>query len=241
MVERLAGTAAEFHGRALPAPPARRVWVHQVRAPALVLGSTQDPGIVDAAAAAAAGVEVVRRRSGGGAVLVEPGGVVWVDVVVPTDDPLWDDDVGRAFTWVGETWAAALATVGVGGARCTGVRLVTTPWSSLVCFGGMGPGEVTVGGAKVVGLAQRRTREGAWFQGAALLRWAPGDLLGLLAPGRGGAGPGRRRPGRAGHAGAGGRCRPGRGRAGRPAGLIRPVRPTATPGQPGAVGRSWQY
>ena len=39
------------------------------------------------------GVAVVRRRSGGGAVLLDPGGVVWVDVVVPRHDPRWDDDV----------------------------------------------------------------------------------------------------------------------------------------------------
>jgi lipoate-protein ligase A len=38
-----------------------------------------------------------------------------------------------------------------------------------------------VGTAKVVGVSQRRTRAGALFQCAALLRWAPGDLLELLA------------------------------------------------------------
>lgn len=179
-VARLEGTAAEFHGRSLPEPAARQVWVQRVLRPALVLGSTQPGAVVDRAAAARAGVEVVRRRSGGGAVLVEPGGVVWVDVVVPADDPLWDHDVARAFTWVGETWVAALAAAGVAGAGAHRGGLVTTPWSTLVCFGGLGPGEVTVDGAKVVGLAQRRTRAAAWFQGAALLRWEPGDLLALL-------------------------------------------------------------
>lgn len=179
-VARPEGTAAEFHGRSLPDPAVRQVWVHRVLGPALVLGSTQPDAVVDRAAAARAGVEVVRRRSGGGAVLVEPGGVVWVDVVVPADDPLWDHDVGRAFTWVGETWVAALAAAGVPGAGVHRGGLVSTPWSTLVCFGGLGPGEVTVGGAKVVGLAQRRTRAAAWFQGAALLRWAPGELLALL-------------------------------------------------------------
>lgn len=179
-VEEVRGSAAEIHARTLPAPPRRQVWVHRVGRPGLVLGSTQPTDAVDEGAARAAGVEVARRRSGGGAVLVEPGGVVWVDVVVPVGDALWDDDVGRAFIWVGERWAAALDQLGVAGAEVHRGGLVTTPWSQLVCFGGLGPGEVTIDGAKVVGLAQRRTREGAWFQGAALLRWAPGDLLGLL-------------------------------------------------------------
>lgn len=180
-VTRLEGTAATFHGRDVADTSGRRVWVHDLTAPALVLGSTQTPDVVHRAAVEAAGIEVVRRRSGGGAVLVEPGGVVWVDVVVPAGDPLWDDDVGRAFAWLGEAWAAALARVGVPGAAVHRGGLVTTPWSRLVCFGGLGPGEVAVAGAKVVGLAQRRTRDAAWFQGAALLRWQPRDLLELLA------------------------------------------------------------
>ena len=48
-----------------------------------------------------------------------------------------------------------------------------TRWSSLVCFGGVGAGEVTVDGRKVVGLAQRRTRHGAWFHGACVLPLGP--------------------------------------------------------------------
>lgn len=174
------GTAARFHGRDVLAGSGRQVWVQHVERPALVLGSTQPDDLVDAEAAARAGVEVVRRRSGGGAVLVEPGGTVWVDVVVPPGDPLWDDDVGRAAHWVGEAWARALTACGVAGATVHTGGLVTTPWSRQVCFAGLGPGEVTVDGRKVVGVAQRRTRHGARFQGAALLRWEPDAVLGLL-------------------------------------------------------------
>lgn len=178
-VERIEGTAAELHDR----DPAggREVWVHHPTRPAVVLGSTQTDAVVDGAAARAAGVDVARRRSGGGAVLVEPGGVVWVDVVIPPGDLLWDDDVARAAHWVGDVWAEALRSVGVVGTEVHHGSLVTTPWSALVCFAGMGAGEVQVGGAKVVGVAQRRTRVGARFQTAALLRWEPDRLLGLLA------------------------------------------------------------
>lgn len=180
LIERSTGSAGAFHARDLPEPPGRRAWVHRVSAPALVLGSTQPWAVADPAAAAQRGVEVVRRRSGGGAVLVEPGGVAWVDVVIGRGDPLWDDDVGRAAHWVGRTWRTALAQRGCHGAQVHTGGLVRTPWSPLACFGGLGPGEVSVAGRKVVGLAQRRTRLGARFQCAALMRWDPSALLDLL-------------------------------------------------------------
>jgi len=146
-------------------------WAAQITETAVVLGSTQSDSVV------VRGAPAVRRRSGGGAVLVEPGGLVWVDVLVPAGDQLWDADVGRAFAWLGRAWVLALADAGVGGARAHEGPLVRTAWSSLVCFAGLGPGEVTVEGAKVVGMCQRRTRAGALFQCAALLDWQPGRLL----------------------------------------------------------------
>ncbi|MGI8809631.1 MAG: lipoyl protein ligase domain-containing protein [Acidimicrobiales bacterium] len=141
---------------------------------AVVLGSTQPGSVV------VPGTPAVRRRSGGGAVLVEPGALVWVDVLVPARNPLWEVDVGRAFAWLGRAWVGALADAGVPGARAHDGPLVTTTWSRLVCFGGMGPGEVTLDGAKVVGMCQRRTRAGALFQCAALLDWRPRRLLDRL-------------------------------------------------------------
>ncbi|MDQ3680751.1 MAG: hypothetical protein M3378_09480 [Actinomycetota bacterium] len=150
---------------------------------ALVLGSTQPLEDVDHSAAARTGLEVVRRRSGGGAVLVEPDAVVWVDVVIPRSDRLWDDDVGRAFSWLGEVWAAALVDVGLPEAEVHRGGLVTSPWSSKVCFAGLGPGEVTIGGRKVVGMAQRRTRHGALFQCVAPRVWRPERLLDVLVLG----------------------------------------------------------
>lgn len=154
--------------------------------PLLVLGSTQPASGVDAGRAAAAGVAVVRRASGGGAVLVRPGEVVWVDVGVPAGDALWSADVGRAFAWLGEVWAEAVRALGLPDVRVHQGPLVRSRWSGMACFAGLGPGEVTTGGGsgrsgrKVVGLCQRRTRAGSWFQGAALLRWDALALADLL-------------------------------------------------------------
>lgn len=159
----------------------RLVTLCRVSRPALVLGSTQAESDVDRRHAAAAGIEVTRRRSGGGAVLVVPGQLAWVEVRIERTDPLWEADVGRAFWWLGDIWAGALAGLGVRAApEVHRGSPATTRWSSLVCFAGLGPGEVTAGGAKVVGLSQRRTREAATFSCAALLSWAPLDLLDLL-------------------------------------------------------------
>jgi lipoate---protein ligase len=158
----------------VPADGRRRLWLFDVDRPAIVLGSGQR---VDTDLSAGA-VEVVRRRSGGGAVLLEPGGAVWVDVVVPRGDALWDDDVGRAAHWLGEAWAEALA-IGDDAAVHRGA-LQRTRWSSQVCFAGLGPGEVTASGRKVVGISARRTRDWARFQTVALAAWDPGPLVELL-------------------------------------------------------------
>ncbi len=179
-------SAASLH-RSWPSvadqPERRAVAVCRVTDTAIVLGSTQAETVVDRARVDAAGVSIVRRSSGGGAVFVAPGDPVWVDVWIPADDPLWLPQVDRAFDWLGQAWVAALAGVGVTGLRAHAEGFVAcTRWSSVVCFGGVGVGEViTEDGRKVVGLAQRRTRRGAWFHGACILWWEPGRLVELLA------------------------------------------------------------
>jgi lipoate---protein ligase len=177
-VEAVALDVGDAHAADLTGPDSRRlVRVHRVARPTLVLGSTQPAAHVDGAAARRAGVEVVRRRSGGGAVLLAAGDVVWLDVVVPAGDELWSDDVGHAFDWLGDVWVRALEGLGKRGATAHRGALVRSRWSDRVCFAGLGPGEVTVDGAKVVGISQRRTRHAARFQCAALLRW---DVVGIL-------------------------------------------------------------
>lgn len=185
-VDERRGDAAAMH-TAWPevetSPGRRAVAVCRVPRPSVVLGSTQPSEVVDASRAARSGVAVARRRSGGGAVLVTPGEPVWIDLWLPAADPLWSDDVDRAFDWVGDTWVAALQNVGLPdlAAHRSGPRSCTS-WSALVCFGGVGRGEVVAAdGRKVVGLAQRRTRAGAWFHGACAMRWDPTPLLELLA------------------------------------------------------------
>lgn len=113
--------------------------------------------------------------------MVLPGETVWVDVAIPRGDPLWDLDVGRAFVWLGRAWARALDSLGLGPADVHEGAMVRSAWSGHMCFAGLGPGEVSVAGRKVVGLSQRRSREGAVFSCAAYLSHDPGVLPALLA------------------------------------------------------------
>ena len=130
----------------------------------LVLGSSQPPP-----SAPPVGVTVLRRRSGGGAVWIEPGGLSWFELILPRGDELWQDDLGRSFDWLGRVLAQALTDLGhaptvVDGPAAPG------PWGRMICFAGLGAGEVLLGGRKVVGMSQRRTRRWCRFGVAVLHR-----------------------------------------------------------------------
>ncbi|MCL4433714.1 MAG: hypothetical protein M1399_02945 [Actinobacteria bacterium] len=118
-------------------------------------------------------LEVVRRRSGGGAVYVAPGQQLWVDLWIPRDDPLFEEDVLRTSILAGRVWARALEKLGVSRIEIHGGRVALGRWGALVCFASLGPGEVLTGGRKSVGIAQRRDRDGAWLQTMLPLIWNP--------------------------------------------------------------------
>lgn len=174
------GDAGAFH--TTDPDGARSATFHTVLRPTLVLGSAQPQEAVDRDAAATLGVDVVRRRSGGGAVLLIPGEFVWLDLVLPADDPLWSDDVGAAMVWVGQLWQRALQPLGcVDGSVVHRGPLVRSAWSSAVCWAGVGAGEVLLADAKLVGISQRRTRRWARFQSMCHLVWRPETVAALVA------------------------------------------------------------
>jgi lipoate-protein ligase A len=180
-VEHRHGGAEELHHQDV-SDSTRTMIVAEIERPALVLGSTQRESVADAAALARAGVALARRRSGGGVVLLVPGEHVWVDLVVPAGDPLWHDDVGRAMWWVGESWARTLEAAGIADVEVHRDGVTHRELARRVCFAGLGPGEVTVGGAKVVGISQRRTRTHARFQCVLHRQFRADRTLELLAP-----------------------------------------------------------
>ena len=96
-----------------------------------------------------AGIDVVKRRSGGGAVLVEPGAMCWFDVVVPADDRRFRrvaGDVGASMRWLGRHVATALGAMGVGDLAIHDGPMARGRVAELVCFAGLGPGEVLARG-----------------------------------------------------------------------------------------------
>jgi lipoate-protein ligase A len=152
-----------FSSGGLDAP---QVWWCRPDRDAIVLGSRQAPDLLDAAACDAAGLAIARRRSGGGLVVIRRDAMVWIDLVLPHG--VAPDDVRGAMVWAGERWRSALIEVAgadAGRLRVHDGGMVDSAWSSLVCFAGIGPGEVLDGDAKLVGLSQRRTRSGARIQG----------------------------------------------------------------------------
>jgi lipoate-protein ligase A len=160
-IERLVGDAAALHARE-PTAPQRHV--------AVAHAYLREQGI-----------DLVRRRTGGGAVLLVPGEHSWIDIVLARHDPLVVDDVGRSFGWLGATWVAALAEAGHA-ARLHEGPLVQRAGGPLLCFGGLGPGEVLLGERKVVGLSQRRTREVVRLQCLVHHVWRPDQLLACFEP-----------------------------------------------------------
>lgn len=114
--------------------------------------------------------------------LVEPNDIFWVDIVIPKGDELWHDDVGKAFNWLGHTWVSVLRHSGIEGLRVHEGALVSNEWSRKICFAGLGPGEVTRQGRKVVGISQKRTRAAALFQCALLLHIRPDVIASLITP-----------------------------------------------------------
>lgn len=164
-----------FVGRDVTAP---EVWICDLTDSAIVLGSRQTADLVDAEACRAAGLEVVRRRSGGGAVLLRPDAAVWVDVVLPHG--VAPDDVRASMVWIGERWAEVLEPLAPGHVDVHHGGMVCTAWSGLVCFAGVGPGEVLVDGRKFLGLSQRRTRHGIRVQGTLYRRPVTREIPALL-------------------------------------------------------------
>ena len=150
--------------------------VHVAR-PTLVLGSSQ--GIDILAPDVRETWPLRRRRGGGGVVLLQPDDL-WIDWWIPADDPRWTPDTRLAAIAAGRWWCDALTDAGVEGMEVHEGGVEGDPAWRAVCFAGLGPGEVTLGGRKVVGVTQWRVREGT-FLSTVLHARASDVLVSVLA------------------------------------------------------------
>jgi len=171
-------SAGEQHGRDLVAE--RSVWDVRITRKAIVLGSRQDESLLNSELCSRDEIEIVRRRSGGGIVFLAPGEHVWLDVVVPRGDVLWSDDVAQASWWLGDVWVQTLQSLGLNNVSVHRESLSSDAWGDLLCFAGVGPGEVVQRDdketSKLVGISQRRTRDYARFQCTIYTKWNSHDV-----------------------------------------------------------------
>jgi lipoate---protein ligase len=174
VVKKSKGSVADRH-LTLPTFESRQIIIHEIDKPTMVFGTAQK----NMSLSADIECEYVSRKSGGGAVFLEPDEVLWVDFVIPRKDPLWCNDIGQSSVWLGELWVEAMKEIGVQG-TVHHEETRKNKLSSLICFAGLTTGEVTVSGKKTIGISQRRTREGAWFQCAALFSWSAKKMVDLL-------------------------------------------------------------
>ena len=107
IVKKSEGSVADRH-LTLPSFDARQIFIHEIDKPTMVFGTAQRNNYLD--------VEIkcdyVYRKSGGGAVFLEPGQVLWVDFVIPREDPLWCNDIRYSSLWLGEAWVIAMKEIG---------------------------------------------------------------------------------------------------------------------------------
>lgn len=132
------------------------------------------------------GVDLLSRSSGGGAVLLTPD-MLSLDVVLPTGHPLLAGDLSSVFLPIGRAWRDALNDLGLldltiheGAGTATRRGTAREQLLAAICYATLGRGEVLAGGRKLVGLSQRRRRQGALIQCGLLRRWEPGPLLEAL-------------------------------------------------------------
>ena len=143
--------------------------------PIVVLGSRQSPDELDDVALEHGSMAVRRRRGGGGAVLLRPEDR-WVELWLRRTAS--SHDVRGAAYLVGGWWRDALAAHGVDAAMHRG-GVLDADQGAVACFAGLGPGELTVQGHKILGISQWRVREGTLVS-SVLPVTSPSDLLPYL-------------------------------------------------------------
>ena len=137
------------------------------------LGYTQGEEAVDRAVRAAHGIDLVERPTGGGAILHAASEVTYA-VVLPTSYPGLPDDLFGSYRFMAEGVRHALGALGLDAEyrQAAGGK-------DAFCYLREAGVAITVGGRKVSGGAQRRTRTAILQHGTVLVESEP-DLLGAL-------------------------------------------------------------
>ena len=153
------------------------IWIIEPKDSCLVLGKSQrGKPFLDLSYLEEQGINLTVRQSGGGAVLVSPSDMLWVDIFVPERSKFWIGDIAKASVWIGGIWRDALKLLDVECSLFEG-KFSRSAVSDLICFAGKGPGELFVGGKKILGISQRRSKSGTRFQCALIINWKPEHMI----------------------------------------------------------------
>ena len=145
----------------------------------VVIGSRQSGRDLDEGALDRDGIGIRRRHGGGGAVLLRTADR-WVELWLRAATGTHVLDVRSSAYLVGEWWRAALGEHEVDAQVHRGAVLGASQ-GAVACFAGLGPGELTVRGHKVLGISQWRVREGVLVSSVLAVE-PPGDLERYLSP-----------------------------------------------------------
>lgn len=155
-----------WNSRQLEAPvvtPRFRVWTYAT--PTIVLGCSQRALYAEVQARLPQGVHLIQRPSGGGAVLTGPW-LVGVSVMLPVTHAWLRGGLVDSYRALGLLHAAVLADLGMDARALPDTEVAQAnaamgPSVDWACYGSLAPWELTdQQGRKLVGLAQRRQRNG---------------------------------------------------------------------------------
>ncbi len=144
--------------------------------PAVSYGYHQQEDDFDAAAIAARGYGLVRRPTGGRAIL--HADELTYAVVGDAAGPLFGDSLHTAYAAINEALLGFVRGLGLVPDVSDGESLAEA--RSAVCFASAGRHEITVGGRKLIGSAQRRLAGGFLQHGSILTGQGHLDLLACL-------------------------------------------------------------
>lgn len=134
--------------------------------PAVSLGYHQPASDLDLPACLRAGFEVVRRPTGGRAVLHRDE--FTYSVIAPESDPLAQGGVLESYRRIAAGLLAGLERLGVRAGMSRSALPQGSAHGAALCFAAAGRYEITAGGRKLIGSAQRRM-DGVMIQQGSLL------------------------------------------------------------------------
>jgi lipoate-protein ligase A len=131
---------------------------------AVTYGYHQDPAAFDRVRIAAAGYDLVRRPTGGRAIL--HADELTYAVIGTSPGPLFGSSLHDTYLMINRALVAFLADLGLAAEISAGESRQDA--RGLVCFRSAGRHEISVGGKKIIGSAQRRTA-GVFLQHGSIL------------------------------------------------------------------------